>query len=196
MLIFREAHIFYILIIDMKRPIYFLILVFALTLFNGCLVSERINYTIDLRTPTTGKVTVNFLNIKSNAIGKREFEQDKKHLFEFTLKSKSFVTQLKSEGKFIKYRFLSVKNNQLNGKVIYDFNDVKKVEGIRFEDGFYYLTMALDDSLISTNGKLIISKDYKRILWDKNYKQLKFEMYSSGFDNNVYKELASYYKNK
>ncbi|MCH8326070.1 MAG: hypothetical protein IIB83_05875 [Bacteroidetes bacterium] len=180
----------------MKKPIYFFILVLTSTLFHGCLVSERINYTIDLKTATTGKVTVNFLNIKSNAIGKREFEQDKKHLFKFTLKSKSFITQLKAEGKFVKYRSLSVKNNQLNGKVIYDFKDVKKVEGIRFEDGFYYLTMALDDSLISTNGKLIISKDYKRILWDKNYKQLKFEMYSNGFDDNVYKELAQYYKKK
>jgi len=56
--------------------------------------------------------------------------------------------------------------------------------------------MALDDSLISTNGKLIISKEYKRILWDKNYKQLKFEMYSSGFDNKAFKGLASYYKKK
>ena len=180
----------------MKKPIYSFIFVLAITLFSGCLISERINYTIDLKTPTTGKVTVNFLNIKSNAIGKREFNQDKKNLFEFAMKSKSLINQLKSEGKFVKYRFLSVKNNQLNGKVIYDFKDIKKVEGIRFEDGFYYLTMALDDSLISTNGKLIISKEYKRILWDKNYKQLKFEMYSSGFDNNAYKGLASYYKKK
>ncbi len=178
----------------MKKTIYSLILVFSVTVLSGCLVSERISYTVDLETPTTGKVTVNFLNIKSNAIGKREFEQDKKNLFDFALNGKNLVKQLKSEGKFVTHRSLSVKDNELNGKVVYNFKDIKKVEGIRFEDGFYYLTMALDDSLISTNGKLIVSKHYKRILWDKNYKQLKFEMYSSGFDNKTYKGLASYFK--
>ena len=180
----------------MKKTFYYLILAFSITVLSGCLVSERISYTVDLETPVTGKVTVNFLNIKSNAIGKREFEQDKKNLFEFALKSKNLVTQLKSEGKFVMHRSLFVKNNQLNGKVIYNFKDIKKVEGIRFEDGFYYLTMALDDSLISTNGKLIVSKEYKRILWDKHFKKLKFEMYSSGFNNKTFKGLASYYKKK
>jgi len=78
----------------MRKPIYFFTLVLTITLFSGCLISERINYIIDLKTPTTGKVTINFLNIKSNAIGKREFDKDKKYLFEFALKSKSFVTAL------------------------------------------------------------------------------------------------------
>ncbi len=178
----------------MKRNLNLIIFLIALTTFSGCLVSERINYTVNLETPTSGKVTVNLYNIKSNAIGKREFEQDKKNLFVFGIKSKNLVSQLKSEGKFLIHRSLSVKDNQLNGKVIYEFKNIEKVEGIRFEDGFYYLTMALDDSLISTNGKLIVSKQYKRILWDKNYKQLKFEMYSSGFDNKTFKGLALYYK--
>lgn len=180
----------------MKKTIYYLILVSFITILSGCLVSERINYTVNLQTPTTGEVTVNFYNIKSNAIGKREFEKDKKNLFVYALKSKSLIAKLKSDGKFVTLRSLSVKSHQLNGKVIYKFKDIKKVEGIRFEDGFYYLTLALDDSLISTNGKMIVSKEYKRILWDKNFKQLKFEMYSSGFNNKTFKGLASYYKKK
>ena len=185
---------YYILFIKMKKIIYSLILISFITLFSGCLVSERIEYSINLDTPTSGNVEVNLFNIKSDAIGAREFEDDKKNLFEFALKDKNLVIQLEAEGKFVTHRSLFVKNDQLNAEVLYNFKDITKVEGIRFEDGFYYLTMALDDSLISTNGKLIISKEYKRILWDKNYKQLKFEMYSSGFDNNTYKGLASFYK--
>ncbi|PJA99085.1 MAG: hypothetical protein CO128_04665 [Ignavibacteriales bacterium CG_4_9_14_3_um_filter_30_11] len=177
----------------MKKIIYSLILISFITLFSGCLVSERIEYSINLDTPTSGNVEVNLFNIKSDAIGAREFEDDKKNLFEFALKDKNLVIQLGTEGKFLTHRSLSVENNQLNAKVFYNFKDITKVDGIRFEDGFYYLTMALDDSLISTNGELIISKEYKRILWDKNYKQLKFEMYSSGFDNNTFKGLASFY---
>ncbi len=84
----------------------------------------------------------------------------------------------------------------LDGKAEYAFNDINKVEGIRFEDGFYYLTLALDDSVISTNGQIIKSKEYKRILWDKSIKVLKFEMYSSGFDDNTFKALAQFYKPK
>ena len=187
---------FYILIINMKKIIYLLILISSITIFNGCLVSERISYIVNLETPTSGNVDVNLYNIKSNAIGTREFDDDKKNLFEFALKDTNLIIQLESEGKFITHRSLNVNKDQLNAKVLYNFKDITKVEGIRYEDGFYYLTMALDDSLISTNGKLIISKEYKRILWDKNYKQLIFEMYSSGFDNNTYKGLASfYYKN-
>ena len=180
----------------MKKIIYLLILISSITIFNGCLVSERISYIVNLETPTSGNVDVNLYNIKSNAIGTREFDDDKKNLFEFALKDTNLIIQLESEGKFITHRSLNVNKDQLNAKVLYNFKDITKVEGIRYEDGFYYLTMALDDSLISTNGKLIISKEYKRILWDKNYKQLIFEMYSSGFDNNTYKGLASfYYKN-
>jgi len=178
----------------MKKIFFLIILISSITILSGCLVSERISYTVNLETPTTGNVVVNLYNIKSNAIGTREFEDDKNNLFEFALKDKNLVIQLEAEGKFVTHRSLFVKNDQLNAEVLYNFKDITKVEGIRFEDGFYYLTMALDDSLISTNGKLIISKEYKRILWDKNYKQLKFEMYSSGFDNNTYKGLASFYK--
>lgn len=180
--------------IYMKKIIYFIIVISSITIFNGCLVSERISYTVNLETPTSGNVIVNLYNIKSNAIGTREFDEDKKNLFEFALKDTNLVIQLASEGKFVTHRSLNVSNDQLNAQVLYNFKDIKKVEGMRFEDGFYYLTMALDDSLIATNGKLIISKDYKRILWDKDFKQLKFEMYSSGFNNNTYKGLASFYK--
>ena len=161
---------------------------------SGCLVPEKIAYTINLDGKTSGTVTMQLFNIKSNASTGEEFEEDKNNLFNYIMKGDKLVDQLKDEGKEITSRDLYKDGNVLNGKAEYKFTDISKVEGIRFEDGFYYLTLALDDSVVSTNGQIIKSKEYKRILWDKSMKVLKFEMYSTGFDNNKFKALAPFYK--
>ncbi|HKI77461.1 MAG TPA: hypothetical protein VKA26_02855, partial [Ignavibacteriaceae bacterium] len=135
-------------------------------------------------------------NIKSNASTDEEFEEDKNNLFNYIMTSDKLVSQLKDEGKEITSRELFKDGKVLNGKAEYKFTDISKVEGIRFEDGFYYLTLALDDSVVSTNGQIIKSNEYKRILWDKNMKVLKFEMYSSGFDEYKFKSLAPFLKSK
>ena len=181
----------------MKKNIIIAVLFTSATLFlNGCLVSEKISYTVKLETPTSGFVTMQFYNIKSNADNDKEFWEDKDNLFSYILKSEKLKTQLGEQGKDIISRELFVHNNKLDGKAEYKFKDITKVEGIRFEDGFYYLTLALDDSVISTNGQIIKSKEYKRILWDKSFKVLKFEMYSSGFNDKTFKALAPFYKPK
>ena len=117
-------------------------------------------------------------------------------MFSYILNSEKLKTQLADKGKDIISRKLYLEGNKLNGEAEYKFSDITKVEGIRFEDGFYYLTLATDDSVMSTNGQIIRSKEYKRILWDKSFKVLKFEMYSSGFNDKTFKGLAQYYKSK
>ena len=181
----------------MKKNLIIVALFVSVTLlFTGCLVSEKISYSIKLQTPTSGIVTMQFYNIKSNANSDKEFDEDKDNLFSYILKSEKLKTQLEGQGKDVISRELYRDGNKLNGKAEYKFKDITKVEGIRFEDGFYYLTLALDDSVISTNGQIIKSKEYKRILWDKSFKELKFEMYSSGFNDNTFKSLAQFYNPK
>ena len=178
----------------MKKILPVFVLFFSAILLNGCLVPEKISYVIRLDTPTSGTVSMQFFNVKSNATTDDEFNEDKENLFNYILKSDKLVDQLQKEGKDVISRDLSLSNGQLNGRAEYKFSDITKVEGIRFEDGFYYLTLALDDSVVSTNGQVIKSKNYKRILWDKSIKTLKFEMYSSGFDEKEFRALAPYYK--
>lgn len=178
----------------MKKIFPVLILAFLVLSINGCLVPEKISYTIKLETPTSGLVTMQFYNIKSNATTDEEFNEDRENLFNNITKSDKLLAQLKGEGKEVVERNLFLDNDKLNGKAEYRFNDIQKVEGIRFEDGFYYLTLALDDSVVSTNGQVIKSRNYKRILWDKSIKVLKFEMYSSGFNDKQFRALAPYYK--
>jgi len=101
---------------------------------------------------------------------------------------------MKNEGKGITSRRLYVKDDLLNGEVRINFDDVRKVEGISFEDGFYYMTLDLEDSVYSTNGEIIYSDEYKRIVWDKNVKTLLFDMIAIDYDDMYYKDLAPFYK--
>ena len=181
----------------MKKNLIFITILLSLSFVSeGCLVSERINYTVKLEGPSKGVVTMQFYNIKSDAGSDKEFQEDKENLFDYILKSSKLTEQLKGQGKDVVSRELYVKDNTLDGRAVYKFDDINKVEGIRFEDGFYYLTLALDDSVISTNGQIIKSKEYKRILWDKSFTELKFDMYSSGFNDTTFRALAQFYKTK
>jgi hypothetical protein len=179
-----------------KNLVITILFLFAAIFFTGCLVSEKISYTVKPDSPTSGLVIMQFYNIKSNAVNDKEFGEDRYNLFDYIFKSEKLKTQLEGQGKDIISRDLYLDGDKLNGKAEYTFKDITKVEGIRFEDGFYFLTLALDDSVISTNGQIIKSKEYKRILWDKTFKVLKFEMYSSGFNDNTFKGLAQFYKPK
>ena len=180
----------------MKNISLIIVSIILTVLFAGCLVPEKIFYAIKLDGQNSGYVTMQFYNIKSNSDNDKEFQEDKENLFNYILKSDKLTAQLKGQGKDVISREFYVDGDRLNGKAEYRFKDINKVEGIRFEDGFYYLTLALDDSVISTNGRIIKSKEYKRILWDKSIKILKFEMYSSGFNEKEFRALAPFYKTK
>ena len=181
----------------MKKELNIVVLfLFIAVFFAGCLVPEKISYTVKLNGPTSGIVTMQFYNIKSNADSDKDFTEDKENLFSYILKSEKLKAQLSDEGKDIISRELFLDGSSLDGEAEYKFKDITKVDGIRFEGGFYYLTLALDDSVISTNGQIIKSKEYKRILWDKSFKELKYEMYSSDFNDSTFKALAPFYKPK
>jgi len=173
----------------------FLMLIIVTVFFlSGCLTFHKASYEVNLEGPKNGTVTMTIYDIRSDADTDKQFEEDKNSLFNFILKSDDFLKTMLDEGKNILSRELYLENKKLNGKAAFAFNDIKRVEGIVFDEGFYYLTMEVDDSVISTNGEVISSKDHKRIIWDKNFKTLKFEMLSSSYEDNGYKELAPFYK--
>ena len=163
-------------------------------LLPGCLTFHRISYQLNLEGDLKGKGVINIYDIRSGAESDSDFAEDKKTLFDYIQKSDQFITDMHSEGKDITSRRLYVKDGTLNGVVNLDFDDVRKIEGIGFEDGLYYLTVQPDDSIYSTNGKIIYSSGYKRIIWDKSIKTLMFEMLASDYGDGTFKELAPFYK--
>jgi hypothetical protein len=173
-------------------------LFFFAFVLNGCLIFHKMSYTININkdNDTSGTATVIVSDIRSDAAGGSNLETDKKNLFEYVLKSPDFISQMKDEGKNVTNRVLFLQGDTLIGKTDYSFASIFNVEKIQYQDGFYYLTLTLDDSVLTTNGQIINSKDHKRILWDKSFNVLKFEMLGFPFKKDEYTRLSPFFNPK
>ena len=176
----------------MKKIFSFIVLIFFASLFYGCLIFHKMSYTINIDKDTTGTATILVSDIRSDASAGSNLEADKKNLFEYINKSPDFILQMKDEGKTITHRELFLHGDTLMGKTDFSFKSIFNVEKIQYQDGFYYLTLTLDDSVLTTNGQIIYSKDHKRILWDKSFKVLKFEMLGYSYNKGEYTLLAPF----
>jgi hypothetical protein len=161
---------------------------------QGCLLFNTVSYEVKLETETTGTVTVIVEDIKSNAADSKTLNEDKDILFRFLHNSEDFIYQMEGEGKNIYLREYFVEGEKLNGKIEYSFDDITKVEGIVYDEPFYYLTLALDDSVVSTNGEIVHSEGHKRIIWDNSINTLKFSMFGEETSGKKLVGMAQYYK--
>lgn len=163
---------------------------------QGCIVFNTVSYEVKLNEDRTGTANLQVNNIKSDALNVSKLEEDKNQLFNFMLKSDDFVQQMKEEGKFITDRKLYISDENLNGKLSFDFNDISTVEGIQHQEPFYFLTLGLEDSVVSTNGEIIYSEGLKRIMWDNSMKTLTFEMFSADVEGGSLVDLKKYLDNE
>jgi len=159
---------------------------------QGCLVFNTVSYEVKLEGENSGSVNLQVNDIRSDTINVSELEEDKNQLFNFIWKSDDFVQQMKEEGKLVTDRQLYVLNGKLIGNLSYNFNDITTVEGIQYQDPFYFLTLSPEDSIVSTNGEVIKSEGLKRIMWDNSIKTLKFEMFSADVQSGSLVELSQY----
>jgi hypothetical protein len=176
----------------MRAILLFMMFLMFMT-FNGCLIFNKISY--EIRTDGKGGTAeVYFHDLRSNATSPAEFEEDKENLFNYMWKSDKFLADMRKEGKDILERELFLSNDTLNGRIVFKFRDLNGLENIVAEDGFYYLTLPLEDEIISTNGEVIESREYKRILWDESFEVIKFEILSFSFDEERYRPLGFHFK--
>ena len=157
-----------------------------------CLVFKSVSYEIDLSDSKSGIVNMKFTDIRSDATNTTQLEADKKQLFQDMLKSDEFVEQNRDQGKNIIDRKLYISEGKLDGTVQYSFDDISNVENLVYQEPFYYVTFGLQDSIISTNGEVIVSEGRKRIMWDNSMKTLKFKWFSTDTDNSDLVELVQY----
>ncbi len=165
-------------------------------LIQGCLLFHSVSYKVKLDGPTSGTATVLVEDIRSDAMNSEELDLDKKDLFEYILESDDFIALMEDEGQFITSRELFNNDGMLNGKAAFSFDDITKVEGIVYEEPFYFLTVNLEDSILETNGEVIVSKDYKRIIWDDSFKTLEFKMFSEDFEGKNLTGMLQFYENE
>jgi hypothetical protein len=176
----------------MKIFIYLLTLI-LLTQLTGCIVFNTVSYEVTVNEDGTGTALVFIEDLKTDATNQESLNQDVKSVLDYGLKSQDFIKDREGEGKKVTNRNLVVEKGKLNAIVRYDFDDVSKVEGMQFDDPYYYLTVSHEDSIVSTNGQITKTKEYKRIIWDKSMTSLKFKMYSDDTNKEGLQSLASYY---
>jgi len=179
----------------MKKIIIMMTLLFLVASLPGCIVFNTVSYEVKLNDDRTGTANLQVNNIKSDALNVSELEEDKNQLFKFMLKSYDFIEQMKEEGKFITDRKLYISDEKLNGKLSFDFNNISTVEGIQYQEPFYFLTLGLEDSIVTTNGEIIYSEGLKRIMWDNSMKTLTFEMFSADVQGGSLVDLKKYLDN-
>ena len=167
-------------------------LLLVIILAQGCLVFNTVSYEVNLEGETSGSVNMRVNDIRSDALNVTELDDDKDQLFNFIWKSNDFIQQMKEEGKIITDRQLYVVNGELNGNLSYNFNDITTVEGIQYQEPFYFLTLNPEDSIVTTNGEVIVSDGIKRIMWDNSIQTLKFEMFSVDVESGSLVELSEY----
>jgi dGTP triphosphohydrolase len=172
------------------KIILLLLLVFQL---SGCIIFHSVSYEVNFNEDGTGTALITIEDINTDAATKELIDEDMKSILDYGLKSQEFVKKMEDEGKKIKSRNVMVEREKLNAIVRYEFSDISKVEGMQFDDPYYYLTDPVEDSIISTNGQITRTKDYQRIVWDKSIKTLKFKMYSDDTSKDGLKSLAPYY---
>lgn len=175
------------------KNILILISIILLSQLNGCIVFHSVSYEVNFNDDGTGTALVTIEDINSDAASKDNLDEDIKSILEYGLKSMEFVDEQKADGKNITSRNLLVEREKLNALVRYEFTDLSNVEGMQFDDPYYYLTVAADDSIISTNGQITKTAEYQRIVWDKSIKTLKFKMYSDDTNKEGLKSLTPFY---
>jgi hypothetical protein len=176
------------------RKLWIIIFIAAIAQFSGCIIINAVSYEVNVNEDGTGTALLSIYDINSDASSKEALDEDVKNLFEYALKSKEFIDGMEAEGKKTASRNLYVVDGKLNADLKYSFVDISRVEGMQFEDPYYYLTIPPGDSIISTNGQISRTNEYQRIIWDKSIKTLKFKMFSDDTDREGLTSLAKFYQ--
>ena len=175
------------------KILFYVLSIMLVSQFTGCIVFHSVSYEVNVNEDGTGTAILTIEDINTDATTKETIDEDVKSILEHGLKCQQFVDDMKSEGKIIVLRNVMIENEKLNAIVSYEFSEISRVEGLQFDDPYYYLTIPVEDSIISTNGQITKTAEYQRIVWDKSIKTLKFKMYSDDTNRARLTSLAPYY---
>ncbi len=175
------------------KKLFYLTSLLLITQVTGCIVFHSVSYEVNVNDDGTGTALLTIEDINSDGTTKEAIDEDVKNIMEYALTSKEFIDGLEAEGKSKVSRNIFIEKEKLNATVSYWFVEISRVEGMQFEDPYYYLTIPVEDSIISTNGQITKTSEYKRIVWDKSIKTLKFKMYSDDTNRAGLTSLAPYY---
>lgn len=145
---------------------------------SSCLTCEYKEYKFDLTEKGKGRLTVKFVNIISK-FDSEEMSKEEQMTKDYEELTTTYMTGDEMEKKFPNAKLVSKRlfeeNNQLCGEVIYEFDDISKINIYQYDkkSPYMYSFSALSsEAFHKSNGKQG-PEYFPVIIWDKDEKELK-----------------------
>jgi hypothetical protein len=154
----------------------------------GCLVSETTHYTITLNDDgKSGTFTTVMRNMESDSQDPKTQRNDFNELISNSTSDRYLLDQL-DKGFYVKQRSLTLDHGALLWKETSLFSDITKlIPGFNTADTMRFPISDTTNLHITTNGKLVVTKDSTFILWPPHTKKFEF---TSG--RNEFKPLSAF----
>jgi hypothetical protein len=148
-----------------RHVIDFCSVLLLLFLFNGCLMYETVEYRVKLNSDgKSGTLSINYTNIQSSETEPGKQNEDFEELLS-KWKGDKYLLERMNDGVYIKKRDLKLSHGILVWHEDGIFSDVQKMkDGISYEDTTH-ISLAKDETVLSTNGVVLISKDSTVVVW-------------------------------
>ncbi len=147
----------------------------------GCLTYETVDYRIHLNADGKGgTLTITYKNIESTSDDTAEQRKDFQELMD-KWKGDEYLLERMNEGVYLKQRELKLSRGILVWKEVGIFSDVEKMkEGISYNDTAR-IAMGRDETVLSTNGVLLISKDSTVVMWPPHTRDFSLTVQNKDF---------------
>ncbi len=158
------------------------VVVIAGILFAGCLVYQTIEYRLILNSDgKSGSISVEYTNVQSSATDALHQNDDFAELLT-KWKGDKYLLERMDDGIYLKQRSLALKKGVLVWKETGIFPDVRKLkEGVKYDDTTR-VTLAKDQTVLSTNGTVTIDKDSTVVSWPPLTRDFRIKIQQQNFE--------------
>ena len=150
--------------------------------FGGCLIYQTIEYRLTLNSDGKGgSILIQSSNIGSSALDTAKQNEDFSELIS-NWKEDKYLMERMDDGVYIKQRSLTLKNGVLVWKESGIFSDVQKMkDGVKYDDTTR-ITVGKDQTVLSTNGTMLITKDSTVVFWPPHTRDLQIKIQQRNFE--------------
>lgn len=157
---------------------FFFILV---AVFGGCLVYETVEYHVSLNPDgKSGTIQIKYANIESSDDDSTKQNDDFEELLT-KWKGDKYLLERMNEGVYVQKRDLTLSHGVLVWQETGIFSDVQKMkDGLSYEDSTL-ITMGKDETILSTNGAVVITKDSTVVVWPPHTRDFQIKIQQKNF---------------
>ncbi len=158
------------------------ILIMLSIAFGGCLVYQTIEYRLTLNSDGKGgSILIQYSNIGSSALDTAKQNEDFNELIS-NWKEDKYLLERMDDGVYIKQRSLTLRNGVLVWKETGIFSDVQKMkDGVKYDDTTR-ITVGKDQTIQSTNGTTLITKDSTFVFWPPHTRDFNIKIQQRNFE--------------